>query len=84
MLGVTTMKLSSPIAAMRIGADVLEADERTPPEAVARLRALLGDHERAAAAWIDQMSGRSRRASRPQASRRVPVRPRRCDRPMSA
>ncbi len=49
MLGVSAMELSSLIAAVRIAADVLEADERTPPEAVARLRALLGDYERAAA-----------------------------------
>jgi hypothetical protein len=49
VLGVTAAELSSLIAAVRIAADVLEADERTPPEAVARLRALLGDYERAAA-----------------------------------
>jgi hypothetical protein len=48
-LGVTAVELSSLIAAVRIAADVLEADERTPPEAVARLRALLGDYERATA-----------------------------------
>jgi hypothetical protein len=49
VLGVSAAELSSLIAAVRIAADVLEADERTPPEAVARLRALLGDYERAAA-----------------------------------
>jgi hypothetical protein len=43
------MELSSLIADVRIAADVLEADQRTPPEAAARLRALLGDYERAAA-----------------------------------
>jgi hypothetical protein len=48
-LGVTAVELSSLIAAVRIAADVLGADERTPPEAVARLRSLLGDYERAAA-----------------------------------
>ena len=48
-LGVTAVELSSLIAAVRIAADVLEADERTPPEAVMRLRVLLGDYERAAA-----------------------------------
>jgi hypothetical protein len=48
-LGVTAVELSSLIAAVRIAADVLEADERTPPGAVAQLRALLGDYERAAA-----------------------------------
>ncbi len=48
-LGVTAVELSSLIAAVRIAADVLGADERTPPEAVARLRALLGDYERATA-----------------------------------
>jgi hypothetical protein len=36
-LGVTAVELSSLIAAVRIAADVLEADERTPPEAVMRL-----------------------------------------------
>jgi hypothetical protein len=49
VLGVSAVELSSLIAAVRIAADVLEADERTPPEAPARLRALLGDYERAAA-----------------------------------
>jgi hypothetical protein len=49
VLGVTAVELSSLIAAVRIAADVLGADERTPPEAVARLRALLGDYERATA-----------------------------------
>jgi len=49
VLGVTAAELSSLIAAVRIAADVLEADGRTPPDAVARLRALLGDYERAAA-----------------------------------
>jgi hypothetical protein len=49
VLNVTAVELSSLIAAVRIAADVLEADERTPPEAVARLRAVLVDYERAAA-----------------------------------
>jgi hypothetical protein len=49
VLGVSAVELSSLIAAVRLAADVLEADERTPPEAVARLKALLGDYERAAA-----------------------------------
>jgi hypothetical protein len=49
VLGVTAVELSSLIAAVRIAADVIGADERTPPEAVARLRALLGDYERATA-----------------------------------
>lgn len=48
-LGVTAVELSSLIAAVRIAADVLEADDRTPPGAAAQLRALLGDYERAAA-----------------------------------
>jgi hypothetical protein len=49
VLGVSAVELSSLIAAVRLAADVLEADEQTPPEAVARLKALLGDYERAAA-----------------------------------
>jgi hypothetical protein len=49
LLSVTAVELSSLIASVRIAADVLAADERTPPEAVARLQALLGDYERAAA-----------------------------------
>jgi hypothetical protein len=49
VLGVSAVELSSLIAAVRLAADVLEADEQTPPEAAARLRALLGDYERAAA-----------------------------------
>jgi hypothetical protein len=49
VLDVSAVELSSLIAAVRIAADVLEADERTPPEAAARLRALLGDYESAAA-----------------------------------
>ncbi|TVZ00475.1 hypothetical protein EAS64_38315 [Trebonia kvetii] len=49
VLGVTAVELSSLIAAVRVAADVLDADERTPPEAVARLRVLLGDYERATA-----------------------------------
>lgn len=48
-LGVTAVELSALIAAVRVASDVLGEDERTPPEAVARLRALLGDYERAAA-----------------------------------
>jgi hypothetical protein len=39
VLGVTAVELSSLIAAVRIAVDVVGADERTPPEAVARLRA---------------------------------------------
>jgi hypothetical protein len=49
VLGVTAVELSALIAAVRVAAEVLGADERTPPEAVARLQALLGDYERAAA-----------------------------------
>jgi hypothetical protein len=49
VLGVSAAELSSLIAAVRIAADMLETDGRTPPEAVAGLRALLGDYERAAA-----------------------------------
>jgi hypothetical protein len=49
VLNVTAVELSSLIAAVRVAADLLGADERTPPEAVARLQALLGDYERAAA-----------------------------------
>ncbi len=45
---VSATELSSLIAAVRLAADVLEGDARTPPEAVARLRALLDDYERAA------------------------------------
>ena len=68
-LGVTAVELSSLIAAVRIAADVLEADERTPPEAVMRLRVLLGDYERAAAglrrpAAISQGARRDRRRLR--------------------
>jgi hypothetical protein len=48
-LGVTAVELSSLIAAVRVAADVLEADDRTPPGAVAQLRVLLSDYERAAA-----------------------------------
>jgi hypothetical protein len=48
-LSVSAVELSSLIAAVRLAADVLQADERTPPGAVARLRALVGDYERAAA-----------------------------------
>ena len=48
-LSVTAVELSSLIAAVRLAAEVIEADNRTPPGAVARLRALLTDYERAAA-----------------------------------
>jgi hypothetical protein len=48
-LGVSAIELSSLIAAVRVAVDVLEANEQTPPEAVATLRALLGDYESAAA-----------------------------------
>ena len=48
-LTVTTVELSSLIAAVRIAADVLAANEQTPPEATAMLVALLRDYERAAA-----------------------------------
>jgi hypothetical protein len=48
-LRVTAVELSSLIAAVRLAADVLEGDGRTPHEAVSRLRALLTDYERAAA-----------------------------------
>jgi hypothetical protein len=48
-LTVTALELPSLVAAVRIAADVLAADPRTPPEATARLRTLLADYERAAA-----------------------------------
>jgi hypothetical protein len=57
-LSVSAVELSSLIAAVRLAADVLEADERTPPGAVARLRALLTDYERAAAR-LSRPDGRS-------------------------
>ena len=47
-LGVSAVELSSLIAAVRVAVDVLEANEQTPPEAVATLTALLRDYERAA------------------------------------
>lgn len=49
VLGVSAVELSALIAAVHLASDVLGADERTPPEAVARLHSLLGDYERAAA-----------------------------------
>ena len=58
VLGVTAVELSSLIAAVRVAADVLDADERTPPDAVARLRALLGDYERATARLDRPADGR--------------------------
>jgi hypothetical protein len=58
VLNVTAVELSSLIAAVRIAADLLEADERTPPEAVARLQALLSDYARAAAR-LDQPGNQS-------------------------
>lgn len=48
-LKVSATELSTLIAAVRVAADVLEADERTPPAATATLRSLLRDYERAAA-----------------------------------
>ena len=48
-LRVSAVELSSLIAAVRLAVDVLGGDEQAPPEAVGRLRALLGDYERAAA-----------------------------------
>ena len=56
-LSVTAVELSSLIAAVRLAADVLEADERTPPGAVASLRALLTDYE-GAAARLNRPDGR--------------------------
>ena len=47
-LRVTAVELSSMIAAVRVAVDVLEANQQTPPEAVATLKALLRDYERAA------------------------------------
>ena len=47
-LRVSAVELSSLIAAVRVAVDVLEANEQTPPEAVATLTALLRDYERAA------------------------------------
>jgi hypothetical protein len=46
---VSAVELSTLIAAVRLAVDVLGGDDQAPPEAVARLRALLGDYERAAA-----------------------------------
>ena len=48
-LRVSAVELSSLIAAVRLAVDVLAGDQQAPPEAVAKLRALLGDYERAAA-----------------------------------
>jgi hypothetical protein len=48
-LRVSAVELSSLIAAVRVAVDVLEANEQTPPEAVATLNALLRDYEQAAA-----------------------------------
>jgi hypothetical protein len=48
-LRVSAVELSSLIAAVRLAVDVLGGDQQAPPEAVAKLRALLGDYERAAA-----------------------------------
>jgi hypothetical protein len=58
---VAAVELSSLIAAVRIAADVLEIDD-TPPEAVARLRALLADYERAVAR-LGRTDGRPKRPS---------------------
>jgi hypothetical protein len=44
-LGLSGVELSALIAALRLAVDVLAADERTPPEALATLRALLTDYE---------------------------------------
>jgi hypothetical protein len=60
-LTVAAVELSSLIAAVRIAADVLDQDD-TPPEAVAQLRALLDDYERAVAR-LKKPDGRSRRPS---------------------
>jgi hypothetical protein len=60
-LTVAAVELSSLIAAVRIAADVLEIDD-TPPEAVARLRALLADYERAVAR-LEKTDGRPKRPS---------------------
>jgi hypothetical protein len=48
-LRVSAVELSSLIAAVRLAVDVLAGDRQAPPEAVAKLQALLGDYERAAA-----------------------------------
>jgi hypothetical protein len=45
---VSAVELSSLVAAVRVAVDVLEANEQMPPEAVATLKALLRDYERAA------------------------------------
>jgi hypothetical protein len=58
---VSAVELSSLIAAVRIATDVLENDN-TPPEAVARLRALLDDYERAVAR-LEKPDGRPKRPS---------------------
>lgn len=55
-LGVSTIELSSLIAAVRVAVDVLEANEQTPPEAIATLQGLLSDYERAAARIAKQVS----------------------------
>jgi hypothetical protein len=60
-LTVAPAELSSLIAAVRIAVDVLENDD-TPPEAVARLRALLDDYERAVAR-LGKPDGRPKRPS---------------------
>lgn len=46
---VGAAELSSLIAAVRLAADVLQGDPRTPAQAVEQLRRLLQDYERAAA-----------------------------------
>ena len=47
-LGVSAVELSSLIAAVRVAVDVLEANDETPPEAIATLAAILRDYEHAA------------------------------------
>lgn len=60
-LSVSAVELSALMAAVRMAADTLEGDDRTPPEAVAALRALLRDYERAAVRLRDP----DERSSRP-------------------
>jgi hypothetical protein len=54
---VSAVELSSMIAAVRVAVDVLEANQETPPEAVATLKALLRDYERAAERLTNQDCG---------------------------
>jgi hypothetical protein len=61
-LWVTAVELSSLVAAVRLAADVLEGDGRTPHEAVARLRALLGSRTTSARRRVSTVESPADRA----------------------